>query len=216
MILLTSTMTIKTIKILKPLTLLLFITSLLSSCFQAPFNNFKADKFELGDSDACEQPSYHSRAERNTIARTTIRYLAAESIQFIQRGDKMTLIIPTDKYYLFNSPDLDDTEFTGLNNIAKLVRLFPCSKFIVAGFSDNIGEKSLQNKLTKARANTMVTFLWAKGVPAQRLKSEGFGQNFEIGNNNIIHGSAYNRRIEIQWWTGKQLPPPIPKNMRTK
>lgn len=212
-------MNIKIIRPLKPLTLItliLCLTSSLSSCFQPPFNNFKADKFELGDSDACEQPSYHSRAERNTIARTTIRHLAAESIQFVQRGDKMTLIIPTDKYYLFNSPDLDDTEFTALNNIAKLVRLFPCSRFIVAGFSDDIGKKSLQDKLAKARADTMVTFLWAKGVPAQRLKSESFGQRFPVGNNKIIHGSAYNRRIEIQWWTGKHLPPPIPKNLKTK
>jgi outer membrane protein OmpA-like peptidoglycan-associated protein len=209
-------MKIKIMTRLKPFTLILFITSFLCSCFQPPFNHFKADTFDLGALDACEQPSYHSRTERNTIARATIRHLNAEAIQFIQRGDKMTLIIPTDRYYLFNSPDLDDIHFAGLNHIAKFLHLFPCSEFIVAGFSDNIGKKSLQDKLSKARADTFVTFLWAKGIPAQRLKSESFGQRFPIGNNQIIHGSAYNRRLEIQWWTGKKTPPPIPKAMMTK
>ena len=205
------------LKHLTQCTAILLITALMSSCFNPPFNDFKTNTFDFGDTttDHCEKPASHSRKERNTIARATIRHLGAEAIQFIQRGDRMTLIVPTDRYYLFNSPDFDDTEFTGLNNIAKLIRLFPCSTIIVAGFSDNVGKKSLQDRLSKARAETMLTFLWAKGVPAQRLKAEGFGQHFPVGNNKLIHGSAYNRRIEIQWWTG-ELPPPIPKAMQTK
>ena len=207
------------ITIIKPFkipALILCCMSCLSACFQPPFNHFKPNKFDYKDANACEAPIPHARAERNTIARNTIRHLAADAIQFVQRGDKMTLIIPTDRYYLFNSPDLDDTQFTALNHIATLIRLFPCSHFIVAGFSDDIGKKSLQNKLTKARANTMVSFLWAKGVPAQRLKSEGFGQHFSVGNNQLIHGSAYNRRIEIQWWVGRKVPAPSLEAMKEK
>lgn len=205
-------------KTLKKLGLILFITGCLSSCFQPPFNNFQADKFDVGDSNSCEKPTFHSRAERNTIARTTIRRLASQAVQFVQQGDRMTLIVPTDRYYLFNSPDFDDTEFVTLNNIATLIKLFPCSKVIVAGFTDDIGKRALQDRLSKARAETMLTFLWAKGVPAQRLTAEGLGERFPIGDNHIIHGSAYNRRIEIQWWTGKNAPPPppIPEAMKTK
>jgi outer membrane protein OmpA-like peptidoglycan-associated protein len=206
------------IKKLKQLGLCLFTACILSSCVQPPFNNFQSNQFNLEESNSCDKPSVHSRAERDTIARATIRHLGAEAIQFVQRGDRMTLIVPTDRYYLFNSPDFDDTEFTALNNISKLVRLFPCSKIIVAGFSDNVGKQILQDRLSKARADTMLTFLWAKGVPAQRLTAEGFGQRFPIGNNQLIHGSAYNRRIEIQWWTGKSAPPPPPMSeaMTTK
>lgn len=206
------------IKLLKQLGLLFLITCTLTSCFQPPFNNFQSNRFNLDESDSCDKPSVHSRAERDTIARATIRHLGAEAIQFVQRGDLMTLIVPTDRYYLFNSPDFDDTEFVALNHIAKLVRLFPCSKIIVAGFSDNVGKQVLQDRLSKARADTMLTFLWAKGVPAQRLTAEGFGQRFPVGNNHLIHGSAYNRRIEIQWWTGKSapLPPPMAEAMTTK
>ena len=62
----------------------------------------------------------------------------------------------------------------------------------------------------------MVTFLWAKSVPTQRLKSEGFGQHFSVGNNQLIHGSAYNRRIEIQWWVGRKVPAPMLEAMKEK
>ncbi len=205
-------------KTLKQLTLLTLLSGFLSSClqYQPPFNNFQPGKFHLDDADDCEKPTIHSRSERNTIARTTIRHLGAEAIQFVQQGERMTLIVPTDRYYLFNSPDFDDTEFTGLNNIAKLLKLFPCSKIIVAGFSDNVGKRALQDRLSKARAETMLTFLWAKGIPAQRLAAEGFGSHFPVGNNQLIHGSAYNRRIEIQWWTGKDTTPDIPEHMKTK
>jgi outer membrane protein OmpA-like peptidoglycan-associated protein len=89
--------------------------------------------------------------------------------------------------------------------------LFPCSRVTVASFSDDVGKRVIREKLTKARAKTMVTFLWAHGIPAEHLTSESFGAHFAVGNNAIIHGSAYNRRIEIQWWTGKNPPPPTPK-----
>ncbi len=191
---------------------------MLSACFQPPFNDFKPNAFDFGDPNVCDSPVAHSRAERNTIARATIRQMGRQAIQFVQRGDRMTLIVPTDRYYLFNSPKLDELEYPGLNNISKLLELFPCSRIIVAAFSDNVGKTILNDKLTEARAESMLTFLWAKGIPAQLLKAESFGERFPVGDNHLIHGSAYNRRIEIQWWTGKTAPPPppIPEHMMTK
>lgn len=207
-------------KKLQRLLLLTLFTGALSSCmeYHPPFNNFEPEgKLHLDDANDCEKPTFHSRAERNTIARSTIRQLGGDAIQFVQQGERMTLIVPTDRYYLFNSPDFDDTKFKGLNNIAKLLKLFPCSNMIVAGFSDNVGKRVLQDRLSKARAETMLTFLWAKGIPAQRLTAEGFGERFSVGNNRIIHGSAYNRRIEIQWWTGQgNTSPRIPKDIESK
>jgi len=193
---------------IKHLLCLFIMTGVLSSCFQPPYNNFKSDTF---DGDACEKPMLYSRAEKANIARSTIRKLEAHAIQFVQRGDRITLIVPTDRYYIFNSPNLNDLQYPGLNNVAKLVKLFPCTRVTVASFSDDIGTRALREKLTKARAESMLTFLWAKGVPAQLLTAESFGSHFAVANNRITHGSAYNRRVEIQWWTGKKPRPPSTK-----
>jgi len=184
------------------------ITAMLTGCFNSSHHKPKSTAF---NQNRCEKPPLYSRGEKANIARTTIRELESQAIQFIQRGDRLTLIIPTDRYYLFNSPDLDDLKFPILDKVAKLVMLFPCSRVTVASFSDDVGKQVIREKLTKARAKSMVTFLWAHGIPAQLLTAESFGSHFAVGNHAIIHGSAYNRRVEIQWWTGKNPPPPAPK-----
>ena len=46
-----------------------------------------------------------SAAYKNT-KKGLIKELQAQDIQLIQYGDTMTLLVPTDRYYLFNSPRL--------------------------------------------------------------------------------------------------------------
>lgn len=129
----------------------------------------------------------------------TIQDLSKNDIQFVQYGDTMTLIVPTDHYYEFNSPKLNELCFEGLNNIIKLLNLYKCSNVNVAAFTDNVGSQRHKKLLSQAQAETMMTFLWANNIQATRLSSEGYGDKFDIGDNQWIHGSAYNRRIEIQW-----------------
>jgi outer membrane protein OmpA-like peptidoglycan-associated protein len=135
------------------------------------------------------------------IIREIIRY----DIQYVKYGDTNVLIVPTDKYFEFNSHRFSDQCYIGLMNIARLLRFYPCSKFYVAGFTDEIGTRHHKNQLSQSRADAMITFLWAHHFRAQRLSAEGYGDKFDIGDNHLIHGSAYNRRIEIQWVDGSQL-----------
>lgn len=114
----------------------------------------------------------------------------------------MTLLIPTDKYFMFMSPRLNELCYPGLLNVVKLLRLYPKSPIYVAGFTDNVGSRYHKKRMSQAQAETMMTFLWANGVRSIQLKAEGYGDKNDIGDNRIVHGSAYNRRIEIQWFTG--------------
>lgn len=132
--------------------------------------------------------------------RSVIDDLRKQNIQFIEYGDTMTLIVPTDKYYVFDTPHLNDICYAGLNNIIKLLRFYPHSKIYVAGFNDNVGSKHHKKMLSQARAETMIGFLWANNISAKCLKAEGFGDKNTIGDNHWIRGSAYNRRVEIQWF----------------
>ena len=129
-----------------------------------------------------------------------IKQLERQSVQYVQYGDTHTLIVPTDKYFRINSANLNDLAYPGLNNIAKLILKYPHTHIYVAGFTDDIGSNMHRRKLSQARAEAMLTFLWANGISAQRLEAEGYGKKFPVGDNNLIHGSAYNRRIEIQWF----------------
>ncbi len=128
-----------------------------------------------------------------------IRDLNKNDIEYVRYGDTVTLIVPTDHYFEFNSPLLNDICYEGLNNIVKLLNLYPCSDIYVAAFTDNVGPRFRKKQLSDAQAETMLTFLWANDIRAKRLKGEGFGDRHPIADNQLIHGSAFNRRIEIQW-----------------
>lgn len=128
-----------------------------------------------------------------------IAELAKANIEYIGYGDTHTLIIPTDHYFLINSHRFNEICFQGLMTMVRLLRFYTCSPIYVAGFTDEIGSRTQKNKLSQSRADAIVTFLWAHGVRAQRLHAEGYGDKFSVGDNHLIHGSAYNRRIEVQW-----------------
>lgn len=125
--------------------------------------------------------------------------LAKQDIQYVAYGDTHLLVIPTDRYFEVNTHRFSDQCYLGLMNITRLLRFYPCSMFYVAGFTDEIGTRSNKNKLSQSRADAMITFLWAHDVRAYNLKAEGYGDKFSVGDNHLIHGSAFNRRIEIQW-----------------
>lgn len=125
--------------------------------------------------------------------------LKKEDIQYVEYGDTHVLVIPTDRYFEFNTHRFSDRCMQGLMNVTRLLRFYPCSMFYVAGFTDNIGTRAKKNKLSQSRADAIITFLWAHGVRAYNLRAEGYGDKFSVGDNHLIHGSAFNRRIEIQW-----------------
>lgn len=195
----------------------------LCSCFQPPYNDFHPDNRSLkhtifGAGVGTGVGAIIGAAAGNvgagaliggvtgtliganqTSSRKLLMRLEKSDIQLVQYGDTTTLIIPTDKYYRFNTAHFNELCYEGLNTMLLFLKTQPCGKIYVAAFTDNIGSKEHKKKLSQAQAETMLTFLWASGIPAEQLQSEGFADKNTIGDNQIIHGSAYNRRIEIQW-----------------
>ena len=206
---------------------------LLSSCYHPPFNNFRHDhrvarRTIIAGSVGAAGGALITGTVSGTLVGAAIggsigaitayykdskpsliKQLKKEDIEFIEYGDTMTLIIPTDKYFIFESPRLNELCYPGLMNIIRLLRLYPKSPIYVAAFTDNVGSRYHKRMLTQAQAETMMTFLWANGISAQRLKAEGYGDKNDVADNTLIHGSAQNRRIEIQWFTALVAQAPL-------
>lgn len=137
-----------------------------------------------------------------------IELLGEESVQVVQHGRLVTVIIPTDKYYIDNSYELNDLQFEGLNHIAQLVLWHSEGRIYVSGFTDNFWGSTVfgetdRVKMSEERAESMADFLWANGVPLSRMVVKGYGERHDIADNFLIHGAAMNRRVEIQWETTK-------------
>ncbi len=143
--------------------------------------------------------SYHLSSYRKNDRNYLINQLSKYNMEYIQYRDIITVIVPVDQYFEFNSSKLDERQYTGLNNLVNLIYLSPCTTVHIAAFSDNVGTREFKNKLTQAQAEALLTYLWANDIPADYLNAQGFGTRFAIGENDTTRGSTFNRRIEVQW-----------------
>ncbi len=85
-----------------------------------------------------------------------------------------------------------------LYNAAEILLTHPNISAEIQGYTDNIGSKSFNQKLSLERAQSVKDFLVAKGVSADRLTTVGYGEADPISNNKTAQGRALNRRIEFK------------------
>jgi K(+)-stimulated pyrophosphate-energized sodium pump len=68
----------------------------------------------------------------------------------------------------------------------------------IGGYTDNTGDSLANNTLSLNRANFVRTGLITKGIKAERLTAEGYGQQYPIADNGTDVGRARNRRIDVR------------------
>jgi outer membrane protein OmpA-like peptidoglycan-associated protein len=84
-----------------------------------------------------------------------------------------------------------------LENVAAILNAYPTASVTVEGFTDNVGEESSNLALSRARAESVAGALVADGVPAGRVRSEGFGSQKPIASNATEFGRSQNRRVML-------------------
>jgi OmpA-OmpF porin, OOP family len=68
----------------------------------------------------------------------------------------------------------------------------------IAGHTDNTGTAAHNLQLSQDRANTIVKYLISKGIPASRLKANGYGAEQPVAENSTEKGKQQNRRTEVR------------------
>lgn len=85
-----------------------------------------------------------------------------------------------------------------LDRLVKLMKDVPSLKIEISGHTDNTGSATINNELSKSRADAVVTYLKSKGVAANRMTSEGYGSTKPIASNDTVAGKQENRRTEFK------------------
>ena len=78
-----------------------------------------------------------------------------------------------------------------------LNQYFPKAVVYVCGYTDATGSDAFNDKLSLQRAEAVRNFLVNQKVDAARLKTQGFGKQFEVAPNATVEGRALNRRTEV-------------------
>ncbi len=97
----------------------------------------------------------------------------------------------------FDRATLRDSAFPELNRLIRFLKENPRIHILIAGYTDNIGSKAYNLKLSQARAKAVFDYLVLKGIAAGRMTYQGFGSSHPVAGNQTAEGRAANRRTEI-------------------
>jgi OOP family OmpA-OmpF porin len=101
-------------------------------------------------------------------------------------------------YFATGSTKLLAKSYAALNELVKVLNSNTSLKLKVDGHTDNVGADDFNMKLSDGRAASVKNYLISKGITADRLESEGFGETMPVADNKTAAGKAKNRRVEMK------------------
>lgn len=91
------------------------------------------------------------------------------------------------------TPDATQT----LRRVAEALRGEPNLRAQIAGHTDSSGEDAYNLRLSQERAESVLAFLVAQGIEANRLQARGYGETQPVADNGTATGRERNRRVEF-------------------
>jgi OmpA-OmpF porin, OOP family len=83
-----------------------------------------------------------------------------------------------------------------VDSVAEIIKAHPeLVKIRIEGHTDNVGGARSNLELSRRRAASVRTYLISRGIEAERLLSEGYGDQNPIADNKTEEGRARNRRV---------------------
>ena len=89
------------------------------------------------------------------------------------------------------------TSFSILDQIVQAMKDNPYYMLKISGHTDNVGKPVSNQILSEKRANAVKAYLVKKGVSANRITAQGFGDTKPLAPNTTAANKALNRRVEF-------------------
>jgi len=125
------------------------------------------------------------------------RSLAGSGVDVVRQGDNITLNMPGNITFAFDSSSLQPQFLPVLDNVARTLTEYNQTVIEVAGHTDSVGTDAYNQQLSLQRANAVASYLQGRGVMQQRMIVTGAGESRPIASNDTEAGRAQNRRVEI-------------------
>lgn len=88
--------------------------------------------------------------------------------------------------------------FKVLDDLVNILNEYKEYNLDIDGHTDSSGDPVRNKNLSESRAQAVVDYLISKGISANRLKAEGFGDEKPVADNKTVAGRAANRRVELK------------------
>ena len=129
---------------------------------------------------------------------------AANSYQEVHKDIQLskmavgTKIILKNVFFDFAKSTLRPASYSELDRLYNLLVEYPKMRIEISGHTDNRGSKTLNVRLSAARAKAVLDYLVKKGIASSRLESKGYAFDQPIATNDTDEGRQQNRRVEFK------------------
>ena len=124
--------------------------------------------------------------------------LQATGVGIRRQGDELFLVMPSNITFRTESAAIEPGFERTLASVATVLSRFNRTLVDVYGHTDNTGSDAFNQNLSQLRAQSVASFLSARGVAQNRLLVQGFGESRPIATNATPAGREQNRRVEIR------------------
>lgn len=101
-------------------------------------------------------------------------------------------------FFDFGKASLRPESTNELERLIKLLNDVPTLKIEISGHTDNKSSAEFNQRLSEARAKSVVDYLTGKGISKDRLTAVGYGFTQPIATNDTEEGRQMNRRTEFK------------------
>ncbi|STZ77476.1 OmpA family protein [Bergeriella denitrificans] len=123
--------------------------------------------------------------------------LANTNIEIERQGNQIKLVMPESVTFATGSASLSGSAQSALAAAAQTLVQYPDTTITINGHTDNTGNDSINEPLSRNRALSVATYLQSRGVAVNRMTTAGYGSRQPIASNATAEGRAQNRRVEI-------------------
>src|SRR5690606_24683186 len=136
--------------------------------------------------------NYQDRQERALRDR-----MAGTGVDVVRQGDNITLNMPDNITFGFDSSALQPQFYPVLDDVAATLSEYNQTIVEVAGHTDSKGTDAYNQALSVRRADAVGDYLMSKGLMRDRFIITGAGESRPVASNDTDSGRAQNRRVEI-------------------
>ena len=141
-----------------------------------------------------------AKANQNTKDLSDLRNVVANIDDYKPAGDPVVV------HFAVNKDALTKDEKAKLDQVASTLGSQARYFITVEGFTDQTGPASLNDQLSRNRANAVISYLvGSHDVPVYRIHMVGLGDQKLIDNGKGREARAQSRRVEITVYTAKPL-----------
>lgn len=123
----------------------------------------------------------------------TTKQITLDSIDY-KVGNTVTL---DNIFFEFDKSTILPESKPELKKLMDILSDYPYLTIQISGHTDNVGSDSYNEKLSQARAKSVVDYLKDEKVDSSRLSYKGYGSTMPVALNATDEGRAKNRRVEF-------------------